>query len=188
LAPDGLELGRLLQELLDLDELLERLVGTGHVGEGGLRGVLADQLGLALAELHDAVAAALHLVHEEEQQAEQQQDRQEADEQLAEQARVVDLHVVADVGARSASVICTAWSWTNDARTFCSPVDGRALLEGQPDLLLVGQHLDLVGLLVGADHVAGLDGRQHLRGVDLGVLARRRGRPRRRTARPAGRA
>jgi hypothetical protein len=69
LGADGLELGRLLQELLDLDELLERLVGTGHVGEGGLRGVLADQLGLALAELHDAVAAALHLVHEEEQQA-----------------------------------------------------------------------------------------------------------------------
>ncbi len=69
LGADGLELRRVLQELLDLLELLDRLVGAGHVGERRLRRVLADQLGLGLAELHDPAAAALHLVHEEEQQA-----------------------------------------------------------------------------------------------------------------------
>ena len=37
LGADGLELGRVLQELLDLLELLDRLVGAGHVGEGRLR-------------------------------------------------------------------------------------------------------------------------------------------------------
>ena len=69
LAPDRLELGRLGEELLDLVELLDRLVGAGDVGEGDLGGVLADQLGLALAEAHDPVAAALHLVHQEAEQA-----------------------------------------------------------------------------------------------------------------------
>ena len=54
------------EELLDLLELLDRLVGAGHVGEGRLGRVLADQLGLGLAEVHDPVAAALHLVHEEQ--------------------------------------------------------------------------------------------------------------------------
>ena len=98
LRADGLELAGLLQELLDLGELLERLVGTGDVGERRLRHVLADELGLALAELHDAVAAALHLVHEEEQQAQDEQDRQEADEQRHQQALAVDLDVPRDVG------------------------------------------------------------------------------------------
>ena len=37
LGADGLELRRLGQELLDLLELLDRLVGTGDVGERGLR-------------------------------------------------------------------------------------------------------------------------------------------------------
>ena len=37
LGPDRLELRRLGQELLDLLQLLDRLVAAGHVGEGGLR-------------------------------------------------------------------------------------------------------------------------------------------------------
>src|SRR5262249_9714613 len=40
LGSDGLELGRLLQELLDLLELLDGLVTARDVGEGRLRGVL----------------------------------------------------------------------------------------------------------------------------------------------------
>ena len=56
LRADGLELGRLGEELLDLLQLLDRLVGTGDVGEGDLGGVLADQLGLGLAEAHDAAS------------------------------------------------------------------------------------------------------------------------------------
>ena len=53
LGADGLELGRVLEELLDLLELLDRLVRAGDVRERRLRGVLGDQLGLGLAELHD---------------------------------------------------------------------------------------------------------------------------------------
>ena len=55
LGADGLELRRLLEELLDLAELLDGLLAAGDVGERRLRHVLADQLGLGLGELHDAV-------------------------------------------------------------------------------------------------------------------------------------
>ncbi len=50
-----------LEEVLDLAELLDGLVGAGHVVESGLRGVLGDHLGLGLAEVEDPRAAALHL-------------------------------------------------------------------------------------------------------------------------------
>ncbi len=45
LRADGLELGRVLQELLYLLQLLDRLIGARHVGECGLRRVLGNQLG-----------------------------------------------------------------------------------------------------------------------------------------------
>ncbi len=82
LRADRLELGRILEELLDLLELLDRLVGAGDVGERGLRGVLADQLGLGLAEVHDPRAATLHLgEHEEQQEPDEQQNRQQREQQ-----------------------------------------------------------------------------------------------------------
>ena len=81
LGPDGLELGGRLEELLDLLQLLDGLVGAGHVGEGDLGLVLVDLLGLGLAELHDPVAAALHRVDEEEEHAHEQQEGQELLEQ-----------------------------------------------------------------------------------------------------------
>ena len=95
LGPDRLELGRVLEELLDLLELLDRLIGAGHVREGGLRGVLGDQLGPRLAEVHHPGAAALHLAQQEE---EEQRDDDVRDERLEDgdkRARLRDLHVVA---------------------------------------------------------------------------------------------
>ncbi len=86
LGADGLELGRLLQELLDLVELLHRLVRTGDVREGRLRGVLGEQLGLGLAELHDPRAATLHLVHQEEEDQHDDDDRQHRQQQADEGA------------------------------------------------------------------------------------------------------
>ncbi len=84
LGADGLELGRLLEELLDLAELLDRLVTAGDVLERRLRHVLGDELGLGLAELHHAAAAAtLHGVHQPEEDDQDEDDRQEADEQRA---------------------------------------------------------------------------------------------------------
>ena len=61
----------LCEELLDLLELLDRLVAAGDVGEGDLRLVLRHLPGLGLAELHDSAAAALHRVEDEQEQAEQ---------------------------------------------------------------------------------------------------------------------
>ena len=78
LGADRLELGRVLQELLDLLELLDRLVRPGDVGERRLRGVLGDELGLRLAEVHDPGAAALHLVHQEQEDDDDEDERQEA--------------------------------------------------------------------------------------------------------------
>ena len=90
LGADRQELGRLGEELLDLVELLDGLVGTGDVGEGDLRGVLGGELGLGLAELHDARATALHLRHEEPEQAQQDDDRQERPEQREQRVGVLD--------------------------------------------------------------------------------------------------
>src|SRR5215831_13892793 len=81
LGADRLELARALQELLDLLELLDRLVGPGHVGERGLGGVLGDELRLRLAEVHHPGAAALHLVEQEEEEQDDQHVGQEADDQ-----------------------------------------------------------------------------------------------------------
>ena len=78
LGADGLELGRLREELLDLLELLDRLVDTRDVRERDLRGLLVDQLGLRLAEAHDARAAALHVRHQEPEDG--QDDDQREDE------------------------------------------------------------------------------------------------------------
>ena len=65
LGADGLEFGRLGEELLDFLQFLDGLVRAGDVGEGHLRHVLGDQLGLGLAELHDLGAAALHAGEQE---------------------------------------------------------------------------------------------------------------------------
>ena len=86
LGADGLELRGLLEELLDLAELLDRLFTAGDVGERRLRHVLGDQLGLGLGELHDAAAAALGLVHQEDEEQHDQRERQQGHEQRAEEA------------------------------------------------------------------------------------------------------
>lgn len=78
---DGLELRGVLEELLDLMEFFDGLVGTGDIGEGDRGGLLVDELGLGLAELHDLAAATLHGRQEPpEQQAEQHQRKKEREE------------------------------------------------------------------------------------------------------------
>ena len=86
LGADREELRGLVQEVLDLVQLLDGLVGAGDVGEGDLRGLLGHELGAGLAELHDPRAAALGLAHQEPEQADEQQDREEADEDRPEGA------------------------------------------------------------------------------------------------------
>ena len=77
---ERLELLRVLEELLDLLELLDRLVHAGDVLEADLRRVRRHPLGAALAEAHHLRAAALHLVHQEDPEAEQQDERQQRGE------------------------------------------------------------------------------------------------------------
>ena len=60
LRAQGLIPAGVLEEVLDLVELLDRLVGTRDVGEGGLRHILGQQLGLGLAESETHPAAGLH--------------------------------------------------------------------------------------------------------------------------------
>ncbi|MPM31941.1 hypothetical protein SDC9_78498 [bioreactor metagenome] len=81
LGADPLELGRLGEELLDLLQLLDRLLAAGDVGEGRLRGVLVGHLGPGLAEFHHLRAAALHGVQHEEEQGAEQQERHEGRQQ-----------------------------------------------------------------------------------------------------------
>ena len=124
--------------------------------------VLADELGLALAELHDAVAAALHLVHEEEQQAQDEQDRQEADEQRDQQALVVDLDVVRDVGVVERVGELAALVEQERRLDLRRALDLDALGELEPDSCSLSSTCDRVA--VGVDDVAGLDRGEDLRG------------------------
>ncbi|WP_411156030.1 hypothetical protein [Microbacterium sp. NIBRBAC000506063] len=66
-------------------ELLDRLVGAGDVREGHRRGLLGDELGLGLAELHDLSAAALHRREQPPEQQTQQQQRDEKRKDAAEE-------------------------------------------------------------------------------------------------------
>src|SRR5699024_12577770 len=54
--------------------LFRSLLGTGHGREGDLRGLLVEQLGLGLAELH-RLAAALGVHDQEPEQPDEQQQR-----------------------------------------------------------------------------------------------------------------
>ena len=76
-----LELLRLLEELDDLLELFLGLVDAGHVLERDLLLRARRQLRLALAERERLVAAALHLAHEEDPEADQEQERRPGVEQ-----------------------------------------------------------------------------------------------------------
>ena len=80
---------RVLQEVLDLVELLDRLVDACDVGERGLGHVLGELLGPRLAEAEAHPAAGLH-AGEHHEQADQQQQRQQVDQQRAEHAALVD--------------------------------------------------------------------------------------------------
>ena len=97
LGAERLVLRRVLQEVLDLVELLDRLVGARHVGERRLRRVLGDHLRLGLAEVEHPGAAALHLRHEQQQQDHEERDRQQVDQQAQQDAVLGDLGV--DVAA-----------------------------------------------------------------------------------------
>src|SRR4029453_3187754 len=68
LGADRLELARLGEELLDLLQLLDRLLAAGDVAEGRLRRVFVADLGFRLAKLYDSAAAALHGVQQKEEQ------------------------------------------------------------------------------------------------------------------------
>ena len=77
---EGLIAPGVLQEVLDLVKLLDRLVGAGDVGKGGLRHVLGQQLGLRLAEAEAHPAAGLH-PGEQDEQRHQEKQRQHVDQQ-----------------------------------------------------------------------------------------------------------
>ena len=75
-----MEASRVLEELLDLLQLLDGLVATSDVTEVHLHVGVAVQLGLRLTEAQHA-AAALHGVHDHDEEADEQQDRKELEQQ-----------------------------------------------------------------------------------------------------------
>jgi len=87
--------GRVGEEVFDLLQFLDGLVGARHVGEGGLRHVLAQLFGLGLAEVEHPVTATLDVVHHPQQQEQQQTQRDEIDQDLEEQGLLGDLGVPA---------------------------------------------------------------------------------------------
>ena len=161
LGADGLELRGLLEELLDLLELFHRLVGSGDIGEGRLGHVLADHLGLGLAEVHDAAAATLHLTHEEEEQEDHDRHGDQRDEQAHQDAvlGVVDVVAVLDIAGLH---LLLEHVLELDALT----IDVLGLLLGAV------LERDLDALVTAADerrllHVSALDGGDDHGGVDV---------------------
>jgi hypothetical protein len=61
-------------------QFLDRFVETGDVREGDLRLILRHEARLRLAERHHAVPAALHLLHQEEEETDDDQDRKELEQ------------------------------------------------------------------------------------------------------------
>ncbi len=95
---ERLELLRVLEELLDLVELLDGLVHPGDVAEGDLRRVGRHALGTRLAEGHDFRAATLHLIHQEDPEAQEEHERQDEREQAEQRVALFRFDVVADAG------------------------------------------------------------------------------------------
>ncbi|CAM4039424.1 hypothetical protein NOMA109596_19235 [Nocardioides marinus] len=169
LGAHGLELGRLLEELLDLAELLDRLVTPGDVGEGRLRHVLGDQLRLGLGELHDAAsAAALHVVEQPQEDDEDDDQRQERDEERAEHAgsgdlggELLDLAVLDLLLGQAVEPRLGA---ADPVGHDLGAVVAHPLVEGRADLLVTVDERDRLDL-------AGGDVGGHLRGGDLVPVA-----------------
>ncbi len=91
LRTHGLELGRVLEVLLDLFQLLDGLVHTRDVFERGLGLVLAHRLMATATELHHAASAALRAVHHPQEQPREQQDREDVDQETDELVRFLCL-------------------------------------------------------------------------------------------------
>ena len=125
-----------LQEVLDLIELFDRLVDAGNVGKRGLGHVLVEQLGAGFAEPESHSGAALH-AGEHHEQTHQQQQRQHVDQQLAQDAALVDHRADLRVlGAQRVEQLDRV-----PARVFGDDLVGIlgvvvALFQGQPQLLL----------------------------------------------------
>jgi hypothetical protein len=88
-AAELLELRGIAQEIDNFLDLFLGLVATGDVGEGNRRSVASSsQSRPRLAEREStALAAALHLAHEENPDADQQQHREPADEDVHQEGR-----------------------------------------------------------------------------------------------------
>jgi hypothetical protein len=90
---ERLELLRVLEELLDLLQFLDRFVDTGDVLEADLRRVGRHPLRARLAEGHDLRAAPLHLIHQEDPEAEEKDEGQQRGEDRPPRRRAGALRV-----------------------------------------------------------------------------------------------
>ena len=126
------ELLRIAQELDDLLQLLLRFVGAGDVGERDLRRVAREQLRLRLAERERLRAARLHLLEQEQVEADEQQPRHEVEDPRRDRdAGVlrVDLHALARSASRPRLPNSRPGSRTREVLDVLSADDPDALLE-----------------------------------------------------------
>ena len=83
----------MLEVLLDLLQLLDRLVHARDVLERGLGLVLADRLVAAPTELHHPAAAALRSVHHPEEESGEQEDREDVVQEPDDLVRLLRLRL-----------------------------------------------------------------------------------------------
>ncbi len=99
LAAKALELGRVLQELDHFLQLFLGFIHAGNIIECHTALLFRQQARARLSKAHrPASAAALHLAHHEQEQAEDQQDRQQVEENRAE-CGAAFIVVVSDIDA-----------------------------------------------------------------------------------------
>ena len=168
LRPELLVAGRVLQEVADLVELLDGLVGAGDVVEGRVRVVDVEFLGLRLADAERTAGTTLHAGEEEQQQTTDDEDRQQHHQQRAEEGVLGDLGLVLP-GIRCLDLledrVCGAGRvLRDDLLDVVVTVDADLVLQRDLELLLPVIDLHLLDVLV-VELLHG-DG-----GVDVGVPA-----------------
>jgi hypothetical protein len=140
-SAEALELLRVLEERDDLLDLVLRLVGAGHVGEGDLVLRVGEHARLALAEAHRLPAAGLELAHEEEEHEHDEHHREERHEALDQSG---------EVSSFSKKIFGAGWSFESglelgEQRLVGDWADGRLL--GGARVALGVQRVDVLAVL-----------------------------------------
>ena len=147
LAAEALELGRIAQEVDEFGDLLLRFFNARDVGKRHFDLILALQARTRFAEGHgtSTTAAALHLAHEEDPEADEQQEREPGDEDVDDHRPLLGRsHVDLDILRQQiVDQLIITWREGHEATAVAPDARDRSITRG---FLLDFDALDLLGV------------------------------------------